>query len=143
MNNKKGYIDMVGDLFHYGHINQIKRVFDLGYEVIVGVHSDKVVESYKRKPILSMKERIKVIECCKYITKVIPNAPLIITKEYLDKHNIDMVFHGHKIEEESYYKKMYKIPNELGKFTRTEYTPKISTTEIINKIIERRNNLTL
>ena len=90
-----------------------------------------------------MSERIKVIGSCKYIGKIIPNAPLIITKEYLDKHNIDMVFHGHSIEEEFRYKKMYKIPHELGKFTRTEYTPEISTTEIINKIIERRQNLSL
>lgn len=120
MNNKKnGYIDMVGDLFHYGHVNQIKRVYDMGYNVIVGVHSDETVQTYKRKPILTMDERIKVINVCVYVNSIIKDAPLIISKNFLDKHNIDMVFHGHKIEDEYIYKKMYEVPTKLGKFTRT------------------------
>jgi cytidyltransferase-like protein len=137
MVKKKGYIDMVGDLFHFGHVNNIKTVYNLGYDVVIGIHSDITVESYKRKPILTMDERIKVIESCKYVFSVIKDAPLIITKEYLDKHNFDMVFHAHPLEEEIKYKKMYEIPLKLGKFTRTEYTVKISTTEIINRIIKR------
>ena len=68
---KKGYIDMVGDLFHFGHVNQIKNVYDLGYDVVIGIHSDETVESYKRKPILTMDERIKVIESCKYVSSII------------------------------------------------------------------------
>ena len=84
-----------------------------------------------------MDERIKVISSCKYVSKVLPNAPLFITKEYLDKHNIDMVFHAHPIEEHKIYEPMYKIPIELNKFTRTEYTKGISTTDIINRIKNR------
>jgi cytidyltransferase-like protein len=134
---KKGYVDMVGDLYHCGHVNIIKRVYDLGYEVVVGIHSDKTVESYKRKPILTMDERIEVIKSCKYISSIIIDAPLIITEKYLEMHNIDMVFHAHSLEEDYKYKIMYEIPLKLGKFTRTDYTSKISTTDIINRIIVR------
>ena len=139
MDNKtrKGYIDMVGDLFHYGHLRNIKKVYNLGYTVIVGIHSDKTVESYKRKPILTMKERIEVIQSCKYVSLIIEDAPLIITKEFLDKHKIDMVFHAHPLEEDEKYQHMYKIPSILHKFTRTPYTNGISTTDIINRIIKR------
>jgi len=132
---KNGYMDMVGDLFHYGHVRQIKRVYDMGYNVIVGVHANETVEVYKRTPILNMDERIEVIKSCKYVSSIIPNAPLIITQEYLDKHNIDMVFHAHLLEDDLKYNKMYEIPLKLGKFTRTEYTTEISTTDIINRII--------
>ena len=90
---------MVGDLFHYGHLRLIQKIHNMGYNVIVGVHDDKTVESYKRKPILNMKERIEIIQSCKYIDFVIPNAPLIITKKYLEENNIDMVFHAHSLEE--------------------------------------------
>jgi len=37
----RGYVSMVGDLFHVGHINLLRTVSDLGYDVIVGVHSDE------------------------------------------------------------------------------------------------------
>ena len=77
------YVDMVGDLFHINHINLIKEAKKFGKYLIVGVHSDSDVESYKCTPILTMEERIGVIESCKYVDKVIPNAPLVITKEYL------------------------------------------------------------
>lgn len=40
-------MDIVGDLFHYGHVH------DLGYKVVVGVHSDEIVETYKRTPIIN------------------------------------------------------------------------------------------
>jgi cytidyltransferase-like protein len=132
--DKNGYIDMVGDLFHYGHIRLIKNVYDMGYNVIVGVHSDKTVESYKRTPILNLNERAEIIESCKYVTMVIKDAPLYITEEYLNENNIDMVFHSHKIEENERYKKMYEVPEQLNKFTRTEYTPEISTSDIINRV---------
>lgn len=134
---KIGYVSMVGDLFHYGHVNQLKHVYDLGYIVITGIHNDETVASYKRKPILNMDERAKIIESCKYVSKVIKNAPLIENKEFLDKHEIDMVFHGHIIEDDYKYKKMYEVPEKLGKFTRTEYTNEISTSQIINRIVER------
>ena len=137
VSKKRGYIDMVGDLFHYGHINQIKHVYNLDYDIIVGVHSDKTVESYKRTPILTMDERTAIIESCKYVSTVIKDAPLIITEEFLDIHNIDMVFHGHSLKDHSKYCKMYEIPLQLGKFTRTKYTDEISTTDIIERIISR------
>ena len=138
---KIGYIDMVGDLFHFGHVHMIKKVYDLGYTVVLGIHSDETVESYKRKPILTMDERIKTISSCKYIHSIIKDAPLIVTKKFLDKHNIDMVFHGHLLKNDFKYKKMYEIPSKLGKFTRIEYFAGISTTEIINRIIARQKYL--
>ena len=134
---ERGYIDMVGDLFHYGHVEQCKKAKNQGYYLIVGVHNDDTVESYKRRPILSMDDRIRVIEACRYVDEVIPNAPLEISKQYLDKHSIDMVFHGHSLEEDEKYKFMYKEACQLGKFTRTDYTPGISTTNIIENIVVR------
>lgn len=49
------YTDMCADLFHYGHVNLLKNAKQLVGEMgnlIVGIHSDKTIESYKRKPIM-------------------------------------------------------------------------------------------
>ena len=52
------YVDMAADLFHYGHVAFLRRARELGDFLIVGVHSDETLASYKRWPILSMLERI-------------------------------------------------------------------------------------
>lgn len=130
------YVDMVGDLFHINHINLFKKALNYGNNLIVGVHSDKDVESYKCKPILTMEERIAIIESCKYVNKVIPNAPLIITNDYLENNNIDLVIHAHNIDEEDKYDFMYKEIIKLGKFKRINYHEGLSTTIIKNRIIK-------
>jgi cytidyltransferase-like protein len=88
---KNIYIDMVGDLFHYGHINALQVCKTYGDYLIVGIHNDKTVESYKRTPIMNMNERIRIIESCKYVDKIIGDAPLKVTLDYIKKHNIDFV----------------------------------------------------
>ena len=131
------YMDMVGDLFHWGHVQMFKDALQYGETLYVGVHSDEVVASYKRTPILSMEERISVIETCKYVDQVISDAPLHITEEYMDMHNIDLVIHGHSPEENYIYREMYEVPVKLGKFKRMKYHVGISTTDIIERIKER------
>ena len=130
----RGYVCMVGDLFHVGHINLLRAVSDLGYEVIVGVHSDEGVESYKRTPVMTLAERVAAIEACKYAAEVIPEAPTIIDEDFMTKHKIDMVFHGHTEAEDHLYRDMFAVPMSMGKFTRTERTPGISTTMLIGRI---------
>ena len=138
INEKNAYVDMVGDLFHCGHIRLLRKIKNMKYNVIVGVHSDEVVETYKRKPILSLQERIEIISSCKYVDNIIPDAPLIITKKFIDNYNIDMCFHSHSKKEHDLLKlNEYKDPIELNKFTRMDYSNDISTTDIINRIIKR------
>ena len=122
---------MVADLFHYGHVNFLKQCRGLGNCLIVGIHSDKDVESYKRKPILSFEERIKVVQACKYVDKVV-KGPLILTTEFINKYNI---VHAHDKDDTSYEYQYKNVPKE--KFIRLDYTGGISTTDIIKRIKDR------
>jgi len=124
---------MCADLFHYGHVNLLKKAKQQGRNLIVGIHSDQTIESYKRKPIMTMDERIAVVEACRYVDRVIPNAPLVITEDYMKNNRIDLVVHAHPEEEDEKYQKMYSIPTKQGKFRRLGYTPTISTTSIIGR----------
>lgn len=136
------YVDVVGDLFHAGHINLFKAatrlVTDLGREaqLVIGVHSDETVASYKRKPIINMEGRMAVVRELRCVSEVIPDAPLRITHEYMDKHKIDLVVHGDDITEEN-AQMMYTVPIERGAFRLCKYTSGISTTDIINSISRR------
>ena len=131
---------MVGDLFHVGHINLIKKVHEMGYTVVVGVHADDDVELYKRTPVMTLAERVAAVEACRFVSHVIASAPLVIDEAFMALHNIDMVFHGHTPEEDHLYNHMFRVPMALGKFTRTERTDGISTTMLIDRIERVESN---
>lgn len=126
------YIDMVADLFHVGHLNLICQARERGDYLIVGVHSDEDVASYKRVPIICEKDRYKIIKSCKYVDEIIEASPLIISEEFLKKHRIDVIIHGNDVSDE--IKKQHKIPLEKNMIKYVPYTEGISTTEIIKKI---------
>ena len=124
------YVDMVADLFHYGHVNLLKKARECGDYLLVGIHSDEVVESYKRKPILTIKERMATVAACRYVDKVIPDAPLIVTHDWIEENEIDVVVHGNDFTNDM-RDICYKVPIEMGIYKEVTYTPGISTTEII------------
>ena len=132
------YANMVADLFHYGHVNFLKSIYlqkkegDLLY---IGIHSDKTTESYKRTPIMTMEERIKVVEGCKYVDKVIADSPVTITKEFIDLHKIDLIFTPDNRTEDE-IKLMLEVPYQMGIVRKIPYTNTISTTDIIKRIDE-------
>lgn len=136
------YTDMVGDLFHYGHINALKQSKSFGDYLIVGVHNDQTVESYKRRPIMNMEQRVKVIENCKFVDKIIQNAPLKITKEYIQNNKIDIVSITDTRPDEQ-NKQFYSVPMDLGIIKKFKYTNTISTSDIIENIKLRIKNNTL
>ena len=136
------YTDMVGDLYHYGHYFYLRHIAQ-NYKknpddvLFVGVHNDKDVESYKRTPVLNMEERINIIESCKYIDKIIPNAPVKLTKEYVDEHNIDLIFVPNNRTDDELKLMVSNI--DIKRIRKIPYTDTISTTEIIQRIKERKD----
>jgi len=127
------YVDMVADLFHYGHANFLRQAKQFGDHLIVGIHSDEVVKEYKRTPILTMRERVDTVSSCRYVDEVISDAPLIVDSKWLNTHRIDLVVHGDDFSE--HMKQLcYKVPINLGILRLVSYTSSISTTEIIERI---------
>lgn len=136
MDKKTIYVDMVADMFHSGHVNLLKRASSFGRTLIVGLNSDLDVASYKRVPIIPLKDRATVMEACKYVDRVIAPCPLVITEEFLTENEIDLVVHAHD-EGDTSYNFIYEVPMKLNKFKRVDYTRGISTSDIIKRIQER------
>jgi len=130
------YCDIVGDLFHYGHAKLFEKCKNYGDILYVGICGDEVVESYKRKPILNTYERNEIIKRCKLVDKTIINCPCPITKEFIQKHNIDIVIHANDMNKEN-LNNWYKVPIEMGIFKTVEYEKNISTSIILKRILER------
>jgi cytidyltransferase-like protein len=137
--NLRIYTDAVMDLFHYGHVEFLRGVKELAGPkgtVVVGLHSDEGVASYKRTPILSLQERLPVVAACRYVDEVVPNAPLKPTKEYLENLGADLVVHGGHLREDI-QDMMYGEALALGMYHEIEYTPGISTTDIIERVASK------
>ena len=86
------YLSMSADIIHGGHINIIEKAAALG-ELTVGVLTDQVVASYKRYPLLSYEERVKIIENIRGVAKVIPQDTLSYWKN-LEALKPDYLVHG-------------------------------------------------
>lgn len=124
---------MVADLFHYGHVSFLRQAKEHGDYLLVGIHADETVMSYKRRPILSMEERVVSVEGCRYVDEVVSNAPLRIDRAWIERHDIDLILHGDDFSSEM-EELCYKTPIEMGIYRSVGYTPGISTSEIIARI---------
>ncbi|MEO5664838.1 MAG: adenylyltransferase/cytidyltransferase family protein [Nocardioides sp.] len=98
--SRRVYVDMVGDLFHPGHVSLLRAARELGDHLVVGVLSDESAAAYKRLPIMILAERVAVIEACRYVDEVIADAPLRLTQDFLDEHDLALVVHGDDLDEE-------------------------------------------
>lgn len=130
---------MVADLFHYGHVNFLRQASEYGDTLLVGIHADEAI-TYKTKPILTMEERVRSVEGCRYVDEVIPNVPIEIDREWIEKHNIELILHGDDFTPEL-EALCYAVPIELGIFQRIPYTEGISTTELVSRVIAARGRI--
>lgn len=126
------YVDMVADLFHYGHVEFLRRASELGDYLLVGINSDESVRANKRDPILNMEERMASVAGCRYVDEVLPDAPWVTGADWIEKHQIDVVVHGDDYDQEK-AERMYSDAIAKGIFRTLPYTASISTTEIIRR----------
>jgi len=117
-----------------GHINIFENASVYG-DVVVGVHSDQVVASYKRYPIQTMRERVEAVKHMKWVSEVIPNAPLVTDIEFMKAHNLDYIMISEEYNKPSDH--YYAEPRLLGKILVVDRYPHMSTSEIINRIRSR------
>lgn len=89
--NGRVYVDMVGDLFHAGHVSFLRAARSHENWLIVGVLSDETAASYKRRPIMSLAERVAVIGSCRYVDELVEDAPYELTDEFVEEHDIATV----------------------------------------------------
>jgi ethanolamine-phosphate cytidylyltransferase len=122
------YVDMVGDLFHAGHVSPLREARRYGDWLVVGVLSDDTAASYKRRPIMTLAERIAVIESCRYVDEVIEDAPFRVTEAFLDEHGDDLSREGAEI--------VYGPAAATGKLAYVPRTGSLSTTQVIQRVLD-------
>ena len=137
------YVPMAADILHHGHINIIEHAQSLG-PVVVGLLSDEAISSYKRQPIVSWEDRMKVVSSIKGVDIVIPQ----ITHDYVANLEIlrpAYVVHGSDwrtgVQSAARKRVIECIAQWGGQLIEPEYTVGISTTDIIDECKGRDTGL--
>ena len=128
MNKKYQIVYTIGafDLFHYGHLNIIKRSKEIADLLIVGVSTDALVEKEKnRKVFMPLEHRMSIISELKSVDKVIPQIDKNKQK-IVDQFHIDAIVVG------SDWKGKY--PKVSCDVIYLDYTDYITSTKIRNKL---------
>ena len=127
------YVDMVGDLFHAGHVALLREARRHGDELVVGVLSDETTAAYKRRPVTTLAERVAVVEACRLVDEVVPDAPYRLTDDFLDRHRIDVVVHGDDLSAEG-AEDVYGPAVRRRILRLVPRTGGLSTTELIRRV---------
>lgn len=98
---RRVYVDIVAEMFHPGHVAFLNQAGTFGDYLIISLNNDEGVKSYKHLPFMNLEERTQAVSACKYIDEVVPNCPLRLTNEFIDKHEIDIVVHGNDFNPEA------------------------------------------
>ena len=146
MDSNTVYTAMGCDLLNHGHVNVIKVASTYG-KVTVGLLSDNVLNTYERIPINTFDNRKKIIESLSHVSDVVEQDSLDLT-ENLRKIKPSYVVHGDNWQTNRFDKeKIISVLKEWdGKLIEVPYTQGISTTSIINKVLNEdtlRNNYIL
>ena len=132
MKRNRVYTYGVYDLLHYGHIRMLKQAKALGKFLIVGIYTDKVAESFKRKPIMTQRERFKNIDELG-LADLIVYQNTFSPQKNADKHKADIVAKGQGAGWER------GKPIELSCKTKfLKYTRGISTSGLIKRVYDNK-----
>ena len=127
------FVPMAIDFFHHGHINILVKAKKYG-NVIVGLMTDDGIKSYKgKKPIISFKNRLKILNHINLVSYVLP-LPGLKYVNFAKKFKFDFFVHGgdwKKNIQSDQRKKLIRIMKIWGgKVIDIPYTKNISSSKI-------------
>ena len=138
-----GYAFVVGDLLHIGHLRFFRKCKQYCNFLIVGIYTDELTESYKRKPIIPFEERSELIRAMKPVDMVVivenRDCTPMMKKLTSQGWKLDFLFHGDDWDpstDEDLKKSKEYIESIGGRFVLTPYHKGQDTTMIIKKIRE-------
>ena len=144
---KVGYAFIVGDLLHYGQLHFLKECKNHCDFLIVGVYTDELTESYKRRPIIPFEERVELIQALKPVDMVVivhnRDCTPMLKKLTEDNWKVKYLFHGTDWNaeiDEDLRKSRDFIESIGGQLIQPEYYEGRTTTSIIKEILRRYKN---
>jgi glycerol-3-phosphate cytidylyltransferase len=128
------------DLFHPGHVRFLWRAKQLGSSLVVGVNTDEFAAVYKRRPVMSLDERVEMVGSCRHVDMVLVNEGGADAKPLIEKAAAGVVAHGDDWTGESYLDQLGVTPEYLRErgivVAFVPYTAGISTSALIARCLK-------
>lgn len=138
-----GYAFVVCDLLHIGHLKLFQNCKKYCDFLIVGVYTDELTMSYKRKPIIPFEDRIELVESLRPVDMVVKvenkDATPMLKKLREEGWDVKFLFHGNDWKPEEIKGKDY-IESIGGELILLPYYKPMNTTWIIDEILRREKN---
>lgn len=136
------YAFVVMDLPHWGHLLLLKKARKLGDLLIVGVLDDETVESYKRRPIMNLEERMKIASRIKDVDLVIPQFERLPLETLKQLHKVFpdnklICVHGSDWEKNQFKEVIKFLESIGGELMLLPYYKRTSTTKRIEEMARR------
>jgi len=127
------------DIMHAGHFNALRQVKSILPNVwlVAGVHSDAQILPVKGPTVMKDDERLALVRACKWVDEVVFDVPYKpITTDLLDQYNCQYCAHGDDFPRFADGSNMYQPVIDAGRFQLFKRTEGVSTTRLINKLLE-------
>lgn len=137
MKNKVIYTSGSFDILNEGHINLLQSASELGDYLIVGISTNKLIKSYKKiNPVMSLKERMKIIKSLRFVNKVIVQRTFFDVKQ-LEKYKISTIVLGSDWKNKDFPALKYALGILKCKMIYLPYTQSTSSSNIKRRIIKQ------
>jgi glycerol-3-phosphate cytidylyltransferase len=132
-----GYTTGVFDLFHIGHLNILKNAKNNCDYLIVGVTTDELSFSRKKKyPVIPYSERVEIIASIKYVDKVVPQDNMNKIDAF-HQYGFNIVFVGSDWKGHETWNKLESEFNGIGvQVQYFDYTKNTSST-LLRAVLEK------
>jgi len=112
------------DMFHIGHLRLLKRLKEMGDELIVAVSTDEFNSLKGKKTLIPYEQRAEIVESIRYVDKVIPEKNWEQKIDDIKNYDIDLFVIGDDWEGKFDFLKEYCEVKYLDR------TKDISTTQL-------------
>jgi len=134
------YVGGTFDMFHYGHARFLRKCREHG-KVLVALNTDEFASRYKRKPIMSLEERIESVKACRWADEVVVNTGdenTGATIESMPEKKFVYIAHGSDWTGEGLLKQLGISQGWLDKMgiqmLYIDYTDGVSSSDIIKRV---------
>ena len=138
------YVDGGWDMFHAGHVDLLRRARSLGDFLLVGVHSDVLVNSKRGAnfPIMNLNERTLSVLSCRYVGDVVIDPPWHMTREMIAALDISVVAHGSTGDSnDDEGLDPYAVPKSMGIYSELRSEHALTVDVIVSRLEANREKL--
>jgi glycerol-3-phosphate cytidylyltransferase len=112
------------DMFHIGHLNLLRRLSEMGEELIVAVSTDEFNEMKGKKVLIPYEQRAAIVAAVQYVDRVIPEQSWEQKTRDIDEYGVGLFAIGKDWEGE------FDFLKERCDVVYMERTKNISTTAL-------------